>query len=257
MYLVLLLTRKQQKQLMTINLLLAMWSVALFILSALLRYSLDRRAWCHLMEACVQQRQAGKLWRLPCRPDTTGWEKSDTSVHRCLFTSWCPLRPISHSHSFPSLLSPSLSLSLSLNTLSFPLTQHPVLTFGLACGNLIFSERSLVPPVGTLVLSCSGGLRLPLLPLPPFSSNAPSVVAITAYVCKLCVFLNRVWNDGAGMCQTEQCLTSNIMNCKTCTKVLIYCVLCVYKASGLVKGIFWVVCNLMSVESSFSTSGFA
>lgn len=24
------------------------------------------------MEACVQQRQAGQLWRLPCRPDTTG-----------------------------------------------------------------------------------------------------------------------------------------------------------------------------------------
>lgn len=56
----------------------------------------------------------------------------------------------------------------------------------------------------------------------------------------------RVWNDAAGMCQTDQCLTS-----KTCTKVLIHCVLCVYKASGLVKGIFWVVCNLMSVESIF------
>lgn len=156
-----------------------------------------------------------------------------------------------HSALFPTLTLFPLSFLPLYLPLSFPLTQHPVVTFGLACSNMIFSERSLVPPVGTLVLSCSGGLRLPLLPLPPFSSNAPYVVAITAYVCKLCVFLNRVWNDGAGMCQTEQYLTSNIMNCKTCTKVLIYCVLCVYKASGLVKGIFWVVCNLMSVESIF------
>lgn len=151
MYLVLLLTRKKQKQLMTINLLLAMWSVALFILSALLRYSLDRRAWCHLLEACVQQRQAGKLWRLPCRPDTTGWEKSDTSVHRCLFTSWCPL----------SLFSPALSSSLPLS--------HPTPCFNVwpCMRQHDFSEVSLVPPVGTLVLSFSGGLRLPHSPPPP------------------------------------------------------------------------------------------
>jgi len=46
------------------------------------------------------------------------------------------------------------------------------------------------------------------------------------------------------------------MNCETCSKVLIYCVLCVYKASGLVKGIFWVVCN-WKVGIVIATSGFA
>ncbi len=85
-----------------------------------------------------------------------------------------------------------------------------------------FSERSLVPPVGTLAWSCSGGLRLPHFP--PFSSNAPSVVATTAYMCKLCVCLNR--SDGAGMWQTEQCLMSNSVNRKTCSNVLIHCVFC-------------------------------
>lgn len=99
MYLGLLL-KKRAKQWWRKFLLLAMWSVALFILSALLRYSLDRRAWRHLMEACVQQRQAGKLWRLPCSPDTTGWENltllftvafSLPSVHSALYATLSPL----------------------------------------------------------------------------------------------------------------------------------------------------------------------
>lgn len=64
-----------------------------------------------------------------------------------------------------------------------------------------FSERSLVPPVGTPVLSCSGGLRLPCFPTS--SSNAPSVVATTAYVCKLCVCSNRVFAVTVQVCARQ------------------------------------------------------
>lgn len=138
MYLLLLLMKWWRKTLMMKEIiLLVMWSVALFILSALLRYSLDRRARRHLMEACVQQRQAGKLWRLPCSPDTTGWENLTL-----LFTVAFSL-PSVHSALYATLtLCP---LSLPPVSLSHP---TPCFNFWPCMCQHDFSEGSLVPPAG-------------------------------------------------------------------------------------------------------------
>lgn len=89
------------------------------------------------MEARVQPRQAGKLWRLPCSPDTTGWENLTL-----LFTV---------AFSLPSVHS-ALLATLTLSPLSLPPVSlsHPTPCFNVwpCMRQHDFSKRSLAPPAG-------------------------------------------------------------------------------------------------------------
>lgn len=127
-----------------------MWSVALLILSTPLRYSVDLRPWRHLMEACVQPRQARQLWCHLCRPTTTtGWEIT------LLFTITFSLANDTPPHLFLSTVSIILLQSLSLLIIKKKITKcHCTLSLlRFVCPSLPVSLSACILSLFSLFLS--------------------------------------------------------------------------------------------------------